>query len=122
MLSFDDAELALDKIADQIPPIILNDLNGGIILSPHVKLHPKNKHGDLYIMGEYYYDPRGMGRYVVIYFGSLIQAHGSLPNDMLIAHLGRTLRHELTHHLESLAGDRTLEKQDEIDIAQYLNR
>jgi len=32
------------------------------------------------------------------------------------------LTHELTHHLESLAGERDLEIEDEIRLDRYLNR
>jgi hypothetical protein len=33
-----------------------------------------------------------------------------------------TLKHEFRHHLESLAGDRSLEIKDEAFIEDYLNR
>jgi hypothetical protein len=122
MLSFEDVQEALTGIADEIPQPIYEGLNGGVILLPERKLHPQNVAGDLYILGEYHVEPRGFGRYITLYYGSFRRVHGHLSDDALIRELKAVLFHELTHHLESLAGDATLEYRDEDDIARYLER
>lgn len=41
MASIEEVQLILDEIAEELPPEIYKDLNGGIILLPQVKLHKK---------------------------------------------------------------------------------
>ena len=119
MLSFERAQEELTVIADAIPYEIYRELNGGIILLPEVKMHPENVAKDLYILGQYNYDPNGFGRYITIYYGSFCRVFGYLSDDMFVEEMKNTLYHELTHHLEHLAGDNSLEVQDEIDMARY---
>lgn len=117
MLSFEETQEALTEIADQLPQAIYRELNGGIILLPETKRHPEG--GDLYILGQYHYEPRGFGRYVTLHYGSLQAAHGQLPREAFIEKLREVLYHELVHHLEHLAGDRSLEIQDVVDMMNY---
>ena len=120
MISIEKTEKILDKIADELPKDFYRDLNGGIILLPEVKLHPKNKSNDLYILGEYH-NSVNMGRYITIYYGSFEHVYGHLPQDQFYEKLKKTLLHEFTHHLEFLAGERGLERKDARDLARYLN-
>lgn len=122
MLLFEEARDLLTAMADELPEPIYRELNGGIILLPDVRMHPANTHGDLYMLGQYHYDPKGFGRYITIYYGSLMKVCGHLPRQAQIDRLRGVLHHELTHHLEHLAGDRSLEVQDEIDIRRYRDR
>lgn len=122
MFSFEETQEALTEIADQIPQAIYRELNGGIILLPEIKLHPGARNGDLYILGQYHYEPRGIGRYVTLYYGSLRAAHGHMPREAFIQKLREVLYHELVHHLEHLAGDRSLEIQDAMDMMNYHER
>ena len=118
MLSFEDAREALSDIADALPAPLYKDLCGGIILLPHSKRHPQTN--DLYILGEYHYDPRGFGRYITLYYGSFQRVFGeNVTDEKMIAELSSTLRHELTHHIESLAGDKSLEHEDEARLEEY---
>ena len=119
MLTFDEVQEVLSQFADELPEGIYKDLNGGIILLPDVKMHPESVGKDLYIMGEYHYKPSGMGRYITIYYGSFSCVHSNLSDERLKERLKEVLHHELTHHLEHKAGDRSLEIQDEIDMARY---
>ncbi len=121
MLDLDTLNKMLDEAADNIPKEIYDRLNGGVVLSPDIKMHPESKNNDLYIMGEYHRDSM-MGRYIVIYGGSFQQLYGGAPLDRVRRELDKTLKHELTHHVESLAGERDLEVEDEINLAQYRNR
>ena len=63
-----------------------------------------------------------MGRYIVFYYGSIQKAFGALSEEELKKELQHTFRHEFTHHLETLSGERGLELEDERQIARYLKR
>jgi len=64
-----------------------------------------------YIMGLYHHD--GMGRYIEIFYGSFAALYPDMPAHKLERELKKTLYHELTHHIENKAGDRSLELWDE---------
>ena len=110
----------LDDIATELPEEIFRELNGGVSLLPDIKKSSADPDGGLYTLGEYRRDQ--MGRYIVIYYGSIRAVHNSDTPEQMRANLKRILTHELTHHIESLAGERDLEIQDEMDIDEYLNR
>ncbi len=121
MIDFDEVGIMLDEIAAELPQEFYKELNGGIILLPEAKLNKIGRKNDLYIMGEYHRGG-GMGRYITIYYGSFEQLYGHLTREPLKKKLEHTLKHEFTHHLESLAGERGLEKKDEKFLDDYLNR
>ena len=50
----------------------------------------------------------------------MVAVYGHLSRNAFRKKLKYVLHHELTHHLESLAGDRSLEVQDAIDKHKYL--
>ncbi|MDR0273023.1 MAG: hypothetical protein LBI27_06880 [Clostridiales bacterium] len=118
MLSFEEAEAVLDEIADDLPQEIFDDLNGGYVLTPDIV---KDKDG-LYILGMYHVEPRGLGRYITVHYGSLAVLYERCSPRVFREKIKLVLHHELTHHLESLAGDRSLEIKDAIDKARYLRR
>ena len=117
MITIDEAQEMLDGLALELPQDFYMELNGGISLLPERKLHPERRADDLYIMGEYVHGR--MGRYIVIYFGSFAALYGNIPHREFREKLKETLRHEFTHHLESLAGERGLEIRDEEDMERY---
>jgi len=121
MVDFDEVGLMLDEIAAELPKEFYKELNGGIILLPEVKKNRISGSNDLYIMGEYHRGG-GLGRYIAIYYGSFERLYGHLTRDALKAQLAHTLKHEFTHHMESLAGERGLEKKDEQFLTDYLSR
>lgn len=119
MVSIEEFELMLDDVAQTLPEEFYNGLNGGIMLLPELKLHPESTAYDLFILGEYHRN--SMGRYIVIYYGSFKQMFEHLSVDALRIQLSKTLRHEFTHHLESLAGERGLEIKDAMNLEKYRN-
>lgn len=121
MISISEVQEMLDEAAEQIPKELYRDLNGGIILLPEAKMHHSSVANDLYILGEYHHS-RALGRYIAIYYGSFKQVSRHLSKPQLKKKLVHTLKHEFTHHIESLAGDRDLIKEDERSITRYLNR
>ena len=121
MISIEEMEAMLDEIATGIPQEFYRELNGGIILLPETKLNPLSRKNHLYILGEYH---RGgnLGRYITIYYGSFSHVYGHLGKEALREQLTRTLKHEFTHHIESLAGERGLEIKDAQYLADYMER
>ena len=114
MISYEEAGRVLDEAADALPEEIYRDLNGGVNLIRGVRT---DEHG-LLIMGTY--NVNQMGRYVEIYYGSFRRKYPDAPPEKCARELVRTLKHELTHHIESLAMDRSLEKWDEQHVAELL--
>ncbi|MCL2717563.1 MAG: metallopeptidase family protein [Lachnospiraceae bacterium] len=123
MITIDEAMEMLDDIYDELPVDFHKDLNGGVILSPEMKMHPASDGNlPLYILGEYHSQPRGLGRFIIIYYGSFAKAFSYLQPQQLREKLRKTLLHEFTHHLESLAGERGLEIEDARRLARYKHR
>ena len=117
MISIDEFEIVLNECAEQLPQEFYHKLNGGILLLPEEKRHPENLAVMLCIMGEYHQDTTG--RYIVIYYGSFARAYGHYGEQALRAEIDKTLRHEFTHHLESLAGERGLEIKDAQNMRKW---
>ena len=118
ILDFETARDILSELADALPEEIFKELDSGIILQPDAPRHPDG----LYIMGQYHYEPFGLGRYISVYYGSFTALYANASFEEQKRALRDVLYHELTHHLESLAGDSTLIKQDEEDIDAYRRR
>ena len=118
MLTFDEARDFLDDAIDALPSEIFGDLNGGILLLPDTI--PSNDGTNRWCLGQYSVQPRGLGRYITIHYGSMVECYGHLSATEFQERLRDTLHHELIHHLESLAGDRSLEIQDGIDREECL--
>ena len=118
MFSIDDINELLDEIAAELPDEVFCDLNGGVSLVPETKLSSADPGGGLFTLGEYRHDQ--MGRYIVLYYGSIRAVHGGDSREEMRANLKKLLSHELTHHLEALAGERDLEIEDKREIEGYL--
>ena len=107
----------LDMLAEELPEEFYTDLNAGIVLTPEIKRSP---HGDdLTIMGEYVRS--NLGRGIKIYGGSINSVYGWMSEEEMTEQLREVLRHEVTHHIESLAGERGLEIKDEQFLKDYYN-
>lgn len=118
MVSFERFEELTYELAQQLPEELFRKLDGGIMARPEVKIHPEAVDNDLLILGEYHRDPH-LSRFVVLYYGSFMQACGHLEEEDLKKEMWRVLRHEFLHHLESLAGENSLEIEDAVRIAAY---
>ena len=119
MISLREMEMLLEEIVSEFPEGLFKELNGGILLLPETKRSPHARKDDLFILGEYH-KGGNMGRYIVIYYGSFRRLYGHLDRESLKGRLTHTLKHEFTHHLESLAGEKGLEKEDARFLANYL--
>ncbi len=119
MFTIDQAQEILEELAEEIPEPFYRQLNGGILLLPDTVVSEEAQEDDLFIMGEYHDDP-ALGRYIVIYFGSLLEVMGEdVSPEEAKEELRETLRHEFTHHIESLAGERGLEIKDALEMERY---
>lgn len=108
-----------DEIASGLPREIYSKLNGGIVLTENVKLHTQsNPVHPLYVMGEYINSPR-LGRHIALYGGSILKIYGYMDRNALKKELESIIKHELTHHWESLSGVRDLEIYDEARLENY---
>ena len=119
MLSFDEFEETLQSLAAEIPEKYYVDLNGGVHASPLWKIHPQSRGCELSILGEYHVE-YGLGRFIVIYYGSFQHVYPNLADDVLRLEMKKVLEHELTHHLESLAGEKDLEIADAVQLMKYM--
>ncbi|MEG0379707.1 MAG: metallopeptidase family protein, partial [Eubacterium sp.] len=118
MMDIEQFEEVLNEIAESLPKAFYEELNGGILLLPEAKRHPKAKGNDLYIMGEYH-QAAIMGRYIVIYYGSFQNVYSHLSDNALRVEMEKTLKHEFRHHMESRAGIRDLEIIDRMQLDDY---
>ncbi|GEM_PF-277473 len=108
-----------DEVAEELPKPFFEKLDGGVALTEGTKVHPKSDpRKPLLILGEYRND-RNLGRSIMLYGGSIIRTYGHLPEAELKNELRRIIRHEFTHHIESLSGTRDLEIWDEVQLAEY---
>ena len=114
MISYEEAGRVLDEAVDGLPEEIFRELNGGVNL---IRRSRTDEHG-LLVMGTY--NVNQMGRYIEIYYGSFKLKFRDASPEKCARELVHTLKHELTHHVESLAMDRSLEKWDEQHVAELL--
>ena len=116
MLSIDEVNEILDDYYEQIPMELFAWLNGGVVLLEDALPDPEAGE-DVYVMGAYCCDE--MGRYIKIYYGSFAALLADEPRKVWEEELWITLRHELTHHMEGLAGERSLERKDSEQLEQF---
>ena len=118
MVSYEEFKAMLEDAIDEQPEYCFRQLNSGIMLEEETKLSPAARNNDLFILGQYCRD-RILGRYVVLYYGSFCRVYGNIPPESMGEKIRHVLRHELTHHVESLAGDYSLEEEDAAFLARY---
>lgn len=127
MVTREEFDAMLDKLANELPAEFYNKLNGGIIVFDGARLHPRMAEagsmttGGLYVMGEYRSD-HAMGHYIVIYYGSFMRLYPNYTPEQLEPELRSTLRHEFRHHLETLGGLTTLADEDREQIDRWLGK
>lgn len=116
-ITIEEVSEMLDALAEELPQEFFRELNGGIMLLPEVKQHPRSQ-GGLYTLGTYF-SGGSMGRYIAIYYGSFLRVFPGASREKLKQELRHTLRHEFRHHVESLSGERGLEIEDEMFLQSY---
>ena len=124
MMTIDEMQDVLDELAEELPEVFYKELNGGIVLLPEAKESEYSRKGasasDLFTLGEYHHGG-AMGNYIKIYYGSFERIFGYLSDENMKRELRHTLRHEFRHHIETLAGDKGLVREDETRLRDYLD-
>lgn len=118
MISYEECGAMLDEIADELPVELYRELNGGILLDRGFRMHPCAVNNDLYILGVYVRD--NLGKRIIIYYESFMRVFKNASKEELFKHLKTTLRHEVLHHNEFLAGCNDLVFYDDKRIEEYL--
>lgn len=116
LLSIDEVNDILDMLIEEYPEELFEQLNGGVLLLEDEVPDPEAGE-DVYIMGEYCWDE--LGRYINIYYGSFAALLSDERREVWEEELRVTLRHELTHHVEGLAGERSLEYKDSAQLDSF---
>lgn len=119
MVSYEECGAMLDEIADEMPVELYRELNGGVLLDRGFRMHPCAVNNDLYILGVYVRD--SLGKRIVLYYGSFVRVLKDKSKEEYYNHLKKTLRHEVLHHNEYLAGCNDLVLFDDKRIAEYLH-
>ncbi len=110
----------LDALAEELPKVFFDRLNLGVVVEERIKRHAASRRdAPMYILGEYIHGG-GTGRGIRMYYGSFIAVYGDSPRDTQIAELRGILRHEFRHHLEFLAGEDALVREDRAQLREYL--
>lgn len=114
---YDEMAEILEELVAELPEEIFRGLNGGILFSEEIKIHPEARNNDLYIMGHYEQSP--IGKTIVLYYGSIYRVHQFLSHEEMREALKEVLYHELTHHLETMAGEKDLVLEDIQEMRDY---
>lgn len=118
MLTIDQFEQLANDLYDRIPELFFDGLSGGIIISEHTEQRDLDL-PDVYVLGEYVEDEYGLGRYIVLYYGSFAALFAGEPRSIWEEELWETMMHEIRHHVESLAGVHDLDVEDERQLAEF---
>ena len=118
-MTYEEFDEAVALAAEQLPDELFDGLTGGVITVPTAKLHEMSlPESPLYVAGQY--TRNALGKQVVLYFGSFEKLYGRFGDDALKSHIREVLLHELKHHWEFRAGERTLVDEDDAGIEAYL--
>lgn len=101
-----------DLCENVIPQELFNGLNLGVVLSPDRQVDDDEK--DFYIMGEYIQD--ALGCQVILYYGTFKYFFKGEPLTDWQDEILSTLKHELRHHIEALAGQEDLADMEEMEM------
>lgn len=119
VLTIDQVEILLDEMAEQFPPELFDELNGGVNLMEQAVPDPEFPEGEMYILGEFCDDL--LGRYINLYYGSFaaLARQEGWTEEIWREELLITLSHELTHHMESRGGLHALDDRDAEELARW---
>ena len=126
-MNFLEFKQTVADMMDRIPEHYFNDLQG-VHVFEETKGDPSEP--GLVRLGEYtdpgipqFLSPHaGLGRHIALYYGSFQRVGAFDSNYDWAGQIWETLTHELRHHVESKAGDRSLIEWDIQQLEQYRNR
>lgn len=119
ILTIDQVNDLLDDMAESLPDVLFDELNGGVNLLEEALPDPEFPEGEMYILGEYCDDL--LGRYINLYYGSFAALAEREDWDQATweEELRTTLSHELTHHMEGRGGLHALDDRDAAELEQW---
>lgn len=100
----------------EIPEDLLVGLNLGVIVSP--ELEYSKKEPQFITMGVYVQSR--LGKQIILYYGSFDHFYNGRPQEVWKKKILSTIKHELTHHIEALAGQEDLAKKERMEV--YLRK
>lgn len=108
-MELDDFTSCVSDILDKdIPSELLEGLNLGLIVRPELKASVQEP--DRITMGVYVRSV--MGKQVILYYGSFLYFYKGKSDLYWRRKMLSTIKHELTHHIEALAGQEDLAKKE----------
>lgn len=110
----------LEELYAELPGEILQHLNGGIIIEEDACYHPMSEDKEIICLGAY--KRNILGNSIIMYYGSFMELFWDLPHDEFREKIKHTLYHELTHHIETMAGEKGLLEEDIEFIKDYRNK
>jgi len=119
MYTFEEIGEMLDDIVDSIPNKFLRELTGGIYLKHEFKHNDRIPSDQYFVLGQYFYSPI-LGSWIYIYYGSVMALYIDAAPEEVKSRLRETVEHELQHHIERLAGQNTLEREDNRFVQESL--
>ena len=119
ILTIDQVNDLLDDMAERLPDVLFDELNGGVNLLEEALPDPEFPDGEMYILGEYCDDL--LGRYINLYYGSFaaLAEREDWAQATWEEELRTTLSHELTHHMEGRGGLHALDDRDAAELEQW---
>ena len=121
MHSFDEVAGYLDDIIDSLPEYVTKSLTGGVFLITEAKHHPVLPFPQYVVMGKYIRDPV-LGPHIHVYYNSVMAKYVDASEDDIRKALREIVLHEFQHHVETNAGCRTLEMEDERFVREALKK
>ena len=109
-MTYDEFSIYITYVLDyEIPPVLLEGLNLGVIASPRLE---RSKKEPQFIVKGHYIRNR-LGKQIVLYYGSFIYLYSRETKASWESKILATIKHELTHHIEALAGQENLAKKEQ---------
>ena len=99
-------KLAQQVVEKEVPEDLLKALNLGITVLPDLY-----EEDESVIMGEYVVNE--LGNLIVLYYGSFAAYLENAPRSSWMEEIRDTIKHELQHHIEDMAGEETLARMEE---------
>ena len=124
MMSMDEFVHTLDELVQSMPEELFRHLNGGVGVSEHTQTSAEGQEeadAPHYILAQYCHD-RTLGRWITLYYGSIEALYAGAADAFVIGEMEKSLRQELKHHLEHMAGEFTIEDADLQQARAYLGQ
>lgn len=104
-------DFASEILDTEIPPILLEGLNLGVIINPELKRSVDEP--NRIIKGQYVVNR--LGNQIILHYGTFNYLYANRPESLWQEAIRATIKHEFIHHIERLAGQDDLAKKEQIE-------